>query len=145
MSKFSDYSEAAIINWNLRGIPPSVPTGIFLALFTDDPTDANIVANELKTSGGAAPMPSYTRMNAAGAGAIATGWTPPSDGVTKNTNTITFPANNGTLPVTIGWLGIYDALTGGNLLYHSPLVSQKVLQPGDVLSFGANTITITIA
>ncbi len=145
MSKFSDFTEAAIINWTLRGVAPTVPTGIFVALFTGDPTDANLVANEVQTAGGAQPMPAYARINAAGAGAIATGWTPPSDGVTKNANIITYAANNGAVPVTVGWIGIYDALTGGNLLYHSPLQTPKVLQPGDVLSFGANAITITVA
>ena len=145
MSKFSNYTEDAIINWNLRGIAPSVPTAIFIALYTDDPTDANITANEVKSVGGAAPMPAYARVNAAAAGAIATGWTPPADGVTRNALAITFPANNGALPVTVGWIGIYDALTGGNLLYHSPLQTPKILQVGDVLSFGPNTITVTVA
>lgn len=145
MSKFSDYSETTILNLLLRGVAPSVPTGIFIAMFTDDPTDANNTANEVKTSGGAAPMPAYARINAAGAGAIATGWTAPADGVCKNANTITFPANNGALPITVTHIGIYDALTAGNLLFHAPLVSPKTLQPGDVLSFGPNTLTVTVS
>lgn len=140
MSKFSDYLETGIIQATLRGIALPTPSAIFIALFTADPTDANITANELSS----AAMPAYTRMNAAGGGAIASGWTAPANGVTSNANVITFPANNGAAAVTITHIGIYDALAVGNLLYHAPLVSPKTLQPGDVISFAVGSITITI-
>ena len=47
---------------------------------------------------------------------------------------------------TISSLGkiITDAITAGNLLYHSPLVASKSLLVGDVLSFAIGAITITI-
>ncbi len=140
MSKFSDYLETGIIQATLRGIALPTPSNIFIALFTGDPTDANITANELTTSA----VPAYARINAAGGGAIATGWAAPANGVTSNANVITFQANNGAAAVTITHIGIYDALTVGNLLYHSPLVTPKTLQPGDVLSFSVGSITITI-
>lgn len=141
MSKFSDYSEANIIQSTLRGLPFPVPSGIYIALYTADPTDANITAGELATSA----MPAYMRVDAASGAAIATGWSAPANGVTSNAKVITFAANNGPAAVTVTHIGIYDAATGGNLLYHSPLVSPKTLQQGDVLSFGIGTLTITIA
>ncbi len=141
MSKFSNYTENNIIETTLRGAAFPVPSGIYLALFTADPTDANIVANEVST----AAWPAYARQNAAAGGAISTGWTAPVDGVTSNAKAITFPANNGAGNVTVTHMGIYDAASGGNLLYHAPLTASKTLQPSDVISFSIGSLTITVA
>lgn len=141
MSKFSDYTETNIIQATLRGVAFPVPTGIFIAMFTADPTDANLTAGEVQT----AAMAAYARQNAAGGGTIDTGWSAPANGVSSNAKVITFPANNGAGAITVTHIGIYDALNGGNLLYHAPLVSPKTLQPGDVLSFGIGTLTVTVA
>jgi hypothetical protein len=141
MSKFSDYTEANIIATTLRGIAFPVPAAIYVALFTADPTDANVTSNEVTTSA----FPAYVRKDAAVGAAIATGWAVPSNGVTSNLKPITYPGNNGSGSVVVTHLGIYDAATGGNLLYHSPLVSAKTLLPSDVLSFGTGAIVLTIA
>ena len=141
MSKFSNYTEANIVETTLRGAVFPVPAGIYLALFTADPTDANVTANECTL----AAWPAYTRKDAAVGSAIATGWTANADGVSSNAKVVTYAANNGAGAVTVTHIGIYDALTGGNLLYHSPLVSSKTLQIGDVLSFGIGAITVTVA
>ena len=141
MSKFSDYTEANIIATTLRGVAFPVPTGIYVALFTADPTDANVTSNEVATSA----FPAYVRKDAAVGAAIATGWVAPTNGVTSNAKPITFPGNNGSGSVVVTHLGIYDAATNGNLLYHSPLVSSKTLLPSDVLSFGTGAIVLTIA
>ncbi len=141
MSKFSNYSEANIIESTLRGAAFPVPSSIHLALFIADPTDANVTANECNTTA----WPAYARQDAAAGAAIATGWTAPSDGVTSNSKVITYAPNNGVASVTVTHVGIYDALTGGNLLYHAPLTSSKTLLTGDVLSFGIGAIVITVA
>jgi hypothetical protein len=140
MSKFSDYSETNIIQSLLRGVAFPVPAGVHIAMFTADPTDANIVANEVQV----AAMPAYARINAAGAGTIDTGWSAPANGVSSNAKVITFAANNGVAAITVTHIGLYDAAAGGNLLFHAPLVSPKTLQPGDVLSFGIGTLTVTV-
>jgi hypothetical protein len=141
MSKFSDYTETNIIQTTLRGVAFPVPAGTFVSMFTADPTDANVTANEVQV----AAMPAYVRQNAAGAGTIDTGWSAPANGVSSNAKVITFPANNGAAAITVTHIGIYDAANGGNLLYHAPLTSSKTLQPGDVLSFGIGTLTVTVA
>lgn len=141
MSKFSNYSEANIIETTLRGAAFPVPAGTFLALFTADPTDANITANEV----GIAALPAYVRQDCAAGGLIATGWTAPSDGVSSNAKALTFPANNGAGAVTVTHIGLYDAASGGNLLYHAPLTASKTLQVGDVISFAIGSITVTVA
>lgn len=141
MSKFSNYTEANIISTTLRGAAFPVPAAVYIALFTADPTDANVTANEVST----AAWPAYVRKDAADGAAISTGWTAPSDGVSTNAKAITFPANNGAGNVTVTHIGIYDAASGGNLLYHSNLVASKTLLPGDVISFGIGSLTVTVA
>ncbi len=141
MSKFSNYTEGNIVETTLRGAAFPVPAKTYVALFTADPTDANVTANEV----GVGAWPAYARKDAANGGAIATGWSANADGVSSNAQVITWAANNGASTVTVTHIGIYDALTGGNLLYHSPLVSSKSLLVGDVLSFGIGAISVTIA
>lgn len=141
MSKFSNYTETNIIETTLRGAAFPVPSAVYLALFTADPTDANITANEV----GLAAWPSYVRKDAADGGAISSGWTAPADGVSTNAKAITFPPNNGAGNVTVTHIGIYDAATGGNLLYNAPLVASKTLLPGDVISFGIAALSVTVA
>jgi hypothetical protein len=140
MAKFSDYLEEKIIQTTLRGQAMPVPSGVHVALFTADPTDANVTANECKT----ADWPAYARQDAAQAADIATGWSAPSNGVSTNAKIVTFPANNGASAITVTHVGLYDAASGGNLLYHSTLVAPKTLQPGDVLSFGVGAMTVTV-
>lgn len=141
MSRFSNYSENNIVETTLRGAAFPVPAGVYVGLFTADPTDANVTANEVQTSA----WPAYVRRDAADGASIATGWTAAADGVSSNAKVITFAANNGAGAVTVTHIGLYDSATGGNLLYHAPLVSSKTLQVGDVLSFGVGSITVTIA
>lgn len=140
MSKFSDYLEEKIIQTTLRGQAMPVPSNIYIALYTGDPTDAANSANEVQ----AAAWPGYARQDAAQGGAIASGWTAPSNGVSSNAKVITFPANNGASQIAISHLAIFDAQTGGNMLYHAPLVVPKTLQVGDVLSFGIGALTVTV-
>lgn len=140
MSKFSDYLEEKIIETTLRGAVMPAPSNIYIALFTADPSDANTTANEVQV----ANWPAYARQSAAQGGAIATGWTAASNGVSSNAKIVSFPANNGASPVAVTHLALYDALSGGNMLYHAPLVSSKTLQVGDVLSFGIGALTVTV-
>lgn len=141
MSKFSNYTETNIIETTLRGAAFPVPAAIYLALATADITDANTTANEVQTSA----WPAYARQDAASGAAISTGWAAAADGVSTNAKVLTYAANNGAGSVTVTHIGIYDALTGGNLLYHAPLVSSKTLLVGDVLSFGIAALTVTVA
>lgn len=141
MSKFSNYTEGNIIETTLRGAAFPVPSNVYVALFTADPTDANVTANEVQV----ASWPAYVRKDAAVGGAISSGWTANSNGVSSNAKVVTFPANDGAGAVTVTHVGLYDASTSGNLLYHAPLVASKTLQPGDVLSFAIGSLVVTVA
>ena len=137
---FSDYTETNIVQSTLRGVAFPVPSAVYVALFTADPTDANLTANEVK----AVNLPAYLRQNAAGAGTIDTGWSAPANGASSNAKVLTFPANNGVAAITVTHMALYDASAVGNMLYSAPLVSPKTLQIGDVLSFGIGTLTVTV-
>lgn len=140
MSQFSDYTEENIIQTTLRGQAFPVPSNVYVALFTSDPTDAGS-GSEVNS----ASWTTYARQNAAASGAIDTGWTAPSNGVSSNAKVVTFAANNSGGSITVTHIGVFDALTTGNLLYHAPLVSSKTLLDGDVLSFAIGAITVTVA
>jgi hypothetical protein len=67
----------------------------------------------------------------------------PVDGYTQNTSAVTFPPSDGTYNIT--HIGVYDSLTGGNLLYHTPLNSTKTLYSTDTITFNAGSVQITVA
>lgn len=131
MSAFSNYLEEQIINHWLLNVPASSPTAVYLALFTEDPAE--------NASGAEATYVNYARQQAS--------WTnyDVANGQTKNSAAITFPANgNSTADVTVTHAAIFDALTTGNMLLYGPLASPKTLAVGDVLSFAASALTLTV-
>jgi hypothetical protein len=133
----SDYLEAAVINSVLRGQNFPVPAKTYIALFTADPTDANVSANEAVGAW-------YSRQDAAQGGTVDSGWTSPANGVSSNAKVITFPAVSGA-QVTVSHFGIYDAATAGNLLFHGNLATSKTLLVDDVLSFSIGALQIGAA
>ena len=42
-------------------------------------------------------------------------------------------------------IGIWDHLSAGNLLFHTPVDSAKTVGSGDTISIAAGAITITLA
>jgi len=128
MTYFSNYLENALINATVRNTTFTSPATVYLGLFTTDPTDAG---TGTEVSGG-----SYARQ--------AITFSAPSNGVTSNNAQVTFPtatANWG----TVGWIGIYDALTSGNLLYHAPLTTSKTIANGDVFIVSSGNLTLTLS
>jgi hypothetical protein len=128
MAEISNYLENALINATLRNTSFTSPAAVYVSLHTADPTDAG---SGTEVSGG-----SYIRQ-AATFGA-------PSNGVSTTTADITFPqatANWG----TIGWIGIWDAQTTGNLLYHTALDTSKAIDNGDIFKIASGSLTVTLA
>jgi hypothetical protein len=128
MAEMSTYLEDALINATLRNTSYTSPSVVYLGLYTSDPTDAD---TGTEVSGG-----SYARQ------AITFG--APSNGVTTNTAAIEFPQATATWG-TVGWIGIEDALTGGNLLYHSPLDASKTIASGDIFKIAIGSLSVTLA
>ncbi|MFV1943490.1 hypothetical protein VPH49_22000 [Pseudomonas luteola] len=134
MSGFSDYLENQLINTTLRGTSYT-GGGVYVALFRTDPTDAG-TGTELADSG-------YVRQRAHSS-SVSDGFTVPSNGSASNARNLVFPAIVDT-QVTVTHWAIFDAQTGGNMLYHAPLTNSKTLDPSDVLSFPIGSLTITLS
>jgi hypothetical protein len=128
MAEMSNYLEDALINATLRNTSYTSPSTVYLGLFTSDPTDAN---TGTEVSGG-----SYARQS------ITFG--APSNGVTTNTAAIEFPQATGSWG-TVGWIGIMDSLTTGNLLYHTALDASKTIASGDIFKIAIGSLSVTLA
>jgi len=128
MSEMSNYLENALINVTLRNTAFTAVAAPYVALFTSDPTDAG---TGTEVSGG-----SYART------AVTMG--APSNGVSTNSADVTFPTATGSWG-TVGWIGIYDASTSGNLLYHTALDLSKTVSTGDIFKISAGNLSVTLA
>ena len=47
--------------------------------------------------------------------------------------------------VTVTHIGIYDAATSGNLMYHTALDASKTLSAADVMSVAASGVSVTLS
>jgi hypothetical protein len=128
MAEMSNYLENALINGTLRGTTYTAPTTTFLALYTSDPTDAD---TGTEVTGG-----SYARQ------AITMG--APSNGASTNSVAIEYPQCTADWG-TVAFVGICDAVTGGNLLYHTALDTSKVIANGDIFKITAGNLSVTLA
>ena len=128
MAEISNYLENALINGTLRATNFTAPAAVYVSLHTADPTDAGTGA---EVSGG-----SYVRQ-AATFGA-------PSNGASTTTADITYTQATASYG-TVGWIGIWDASTSGNLLYHSPLNTSKTIDTGDIFKITSGSLTVTLA
>jgi hypothetical protein len=128
MAEMSNYLEDALINATLRNTSYTSPSTVYLGLFTSDPTDAN---TGTEVSGG-----SYARQS------ITFG--APSNGVSTNSAAIEFPQATGSWG-TVGWVGIMDSLTTGNLLYHTALDASKTIASGDIFKIAIGSLSVTLA
>ena len=128
MAEMSNYLENALINATLRNTTYTSPSVIYVGLYTSDPTDAN---TGTEVSGG-----SYAR--------TALTFGTPSNGTATNNAAVAFPqatANWG----TVGWIGILDAASGGNLMYHTALDVSKPIDIGDIFKISSGNLSVTLA
>lgn len=131
MGAMSDYLETALLNHVFRNTSYTSPTTVYVALYTSDPTDAD---TGTEVSGGAYERQAATFTDPTQVGGKAT---------IKNSSEIVFPvatANWG----TITHVGIRDAATGGNLLYHGALTTPKIIEAGDRFQFLANELVLDL-
>lgn len=121
----SNFLEDAILNHVFRGVAfPTLAANVWVALHTASPTDA----------GGSEVLVASHAWYARVAVSRATGsWTAPADSAgaqsISNAGVITFA--NPTTTVAITHVGIHDAATGGNLLYHAALGTTRTVNNGD--------------
>ena len=111
MSAASNFLENAVIESTLRGAAFPTITKVYVALHTNNPTDAG--GNEVTS----ALWPSYARQDAAKGGSISSGWTAAADGVSKNALQLIFPVFDGSADLTVTHFSLYDAATGDRRQY----------------------------
>ena len=104
------------------------PTAWYVGLFTSDPTDTGTAGTEVSGSG-------YARTTATFS---VTGNT------ASNTSGVEFPAADGGDWGTVGWIGIMDAASGGNMIVHSSLVTAKIIADGDVFRIPTGDLDVTL-
>lgn len=124
---FSNEFETRVLQWTFTTGSPTRPTAWYVALFTDDPTDAG---TGTEVSGG-----SYAR--------TAVTFTVSGD-TASNSGAVEFPEATGSWG-TITHIGIYDASTSGNLIAHAALTASKAIASGDILRFPIGELDITLA
>jgi hypothetical protein len=128
MAEMSNYLENALINVTLRATAYTAPTTVYVALYTSDPTDADTGTEVSGTS--------YARQ------AVTFG--APSNGASTNSAAVEFPQAGGSWG-TVSYIGIRDASTAGNLLYHTALDASKTIATGDVFRIASGSLSVTLA
>lgn len=140
MANFSNYLENKIVDW-LKGITmPAAPTSLFIALFSSDPTDANS-GTELTDQITA----TANRIGVANNLWTVVAATTTLDAQIKNNAEITITSNStNTVNKLASHFGVYNSVTGGELLFHGVLSSTVTIAPGDSVKFAINAITLTV-
>lgn len=154
MAHMTNFMENKLVDWLFRGQALGVTgasaaagtglTNIYFALFTANPTDAG-GGTEVSGAGyarvnRAASLTNYAGTQSAGSTTASTG----TSGTTSNNAAITFGAPTANWGVVTG-MGIFDALTAGNLLFWAPLNANKTVNSGDAApSFAAGALTLQL-
>lgn len=126
MSAFSNYLETKVLDHVFGGVNYTAPSTLYLALYTVAPDDTG---GGTEVSGG-----SYARQTVA--------FTVSGDTASNNA-AVEFPTATGSWG-TIVAVGVFDALTTGNLLAYGNLTASKTIASGDVFRVPSGDLDITL-
>ncbi len=136
MAGLTNYLEDKIWNHVFGSTTYTKPTNWYVGLLTATPSDS---AGGTEVSGG-----SYARQ------IITFTVTGTGTALATNTSAITFPTATADWGI-IGWVGIYDAVSSGNLVAYQNLQKSdyststtKTLNDGDIFKFNSGTIKLTL-
>ena len=130
MAEMSNYLENALLNATLNATTYTAPATVYVSLWTSNPGDDG---SGTEVSGG-----SYARTAVSFATASGT------SGNVLNDADVTFPTATASWG-TVGWIGINDASSGGNLLYHTALDTAKTIDSGDIFQITTGNLSVTLA
>ena len=128
MAEMSNFLEDALINATLRATTYTSVATVYVSLWTSDPTDAG---SGTEVTGG-----SYAR--------TAVTFGAPSNGTSLNNADVIFPTATAGWG-TVGWIGINDALSSGNLLYHTALDLAKTIDSGDIFKIATGNLSVQLS
>lgn len=130
----SNYLEDKLLNWAKGSSMGSSPSGLYVRLFTADPTDAGSLTNEVTTTirpggGVAATFGSIT--TASGGNTMA------------NTAIVDFGNAAGAPSGPVTHFGVFDAATAGNMLWSAALTTPRTVTLGSATAFAIGALVIS--
>lgn len=128
MSAMTNYLENEILDHILGTGSWTMPSTVYLALFTAAPGEAG---------GG-------TEVSGSGYARQATAFGAASGGVASNSAIEAFTAAGGNWGTITHW-ALFDASTSGNMLVYGALTASRVVNDGDTISFAIGAVQITAA
>jgi len=142
MPALSNQFRNLYIDWLFRGQSYTPPATLYFALLTTSTDDdgsplVEVSGGSYARVGVAASLTNFAGTQSAGSTTASTGNT----GTTSNNGAITYPAP------TANWgsitdLAVYDAPTGGNMLFYTALTVPKTVNNGDAApTFAAGAFT----
>ena len=130
MAALSDYAEKLLLDYSMTTGSVTRPTAWYVALYTVAPSDSG-GGTEVSTGG-------YARQTVAFAAATS------GAGTTSNTGDVSWTASGAGFGTVVA-IGIHDAVSGGNLLWHGNMTASKTIADGDTLEFSTGNIDLTLA
>ena len=131
MAGFSDYLEDKVLDHVFGGTAYTAPSTLYVALYTAAPSDTG---GGTEVSGGSYARKSMPDMTVSGT----------SPTTATNGAAVEFVTATGSWG-TVSHVGVFDALTSGNLLGWAALTASKTVSSGDVFRFDAGDLDITLA
>ncbi len=133
MSDFSDYLEAAILNFVRGQTFPAAPGTVYAALSTTATSDAGAITEPVATG--------YAR--------VAATFGVPADNagvqeIANSAEVLFGPASGGNWG-TLTHFAVFDALTGGNMLYHNALTASVTVNDGESAKFDPGDLVLGAA
>jgi len=127
---FTNFLETEILDHVFAGAAYTAPSTKYLALFTAISDGEAGTVTEVSTSGTA-----YVRQSVA--------FTTSGD-TTSNSGAVEYPTATGGGFGTVTHVGVYDAVSSGNLMCYATLSSSKVISAGDVFRVPTGDLDITL-
>jgi hypothetical protein len=127
---FSDYLEDKLLKHTFANTAYTSPGTVYLGLFTAAPSDTG---GGTEVSGG-----SYARISCA----FSVSGSDPT--TATNSSAAEFATATGTWG-SVGWVGVFDASSSGNLLAWAALTASKTVSSGDVFRFDQGDLDITLS
>lgn len=129
MAGASDYLENKLVDHMLGKASFTMPTTVYVALFTAAPTDAG---GGTEVSGNAYARQAVTSVMASA-----------SSGQSTNGSDVLFPTATGSWGTVVA-AGLFDASSGGNLLAWNTLTTSRAVGANDRVRFNAGTLVVTV-
>lgn len=135
MSALSDYLELKLLDHVLGTAAFTKPANVYLSLHTSDPGESG--------TGGEVSGGSYARValvnNSTNFPPCATTGEP----VKSNGSTISFPTATASWGTVTHW-ALYDASSGGNMLFHGAFATSRVVSSGKTPKVASGALTISL-